>query len=648
MGNINEELSYIKYLLGYERNKTLLEQKKLINEQLGYEYGQLAGQLFNIYKTTLSNLGFNYGGYYSIKDGKFLTNDLKGTPDIIFFNSTSDLTGTDGKKYNQLYYSCDSDVTFTRNDNYASTTLSAETFPVSIKYFRDAYAKKSTKDAKLTQSYKNKFTEEITEIAKTFCSSRTMVASGKSNYTQELTPLKDQEDYKIQNPTPVTAAAPTVGTTPATTTTQPKVEPKAPVKVEGQIGQNNYTEPKFTVSYDKDYKKWIVEGFSSLVTSSADSGTFDDLLITKIKEAIETQKKTDEKLRSNAALITLTMAEVRGTSSNDWGGPISFNGKFKNSWRVIEEVQPEAITDKYTKNINLAKKRANEVLTKIKSELPKVDAQGQKVNVYGNLMKSDIKSYSVDTGGKCDSCPGRDWRTYPFPGQSIYVRLTIKLQGPPPDKLKSEGCLATSKIRIGYFPSGSSIDKGQDGHTCDPATFDLYLNNKKVGTVDLGNGTLLNNGDCNVFLNQAFKNHCLRNKGKFKNLSNTISDGKAGGMRYADFTISASVAKEINNTSKSGEVNVYVQGQDNNYYANTRSFPSIDGQEFTTHADTPWVTLFPNKNDASKTTIDEAPFGNLPRCGDSKTACTKQFIMRYNPCGKDNVTTMMDSGVGEG
>ena len=100
-------MSYIKYLLGYERNKTLLEQKKIINEQLSYEYSQLAGQLFNIYKTTLSNLGFSYANYYSIKDGKFLTNDLKGTPDIIYFNATSDLTGTDGKKYNQLYYSCD-------------------------------------------------------------------------------------------------------------------------------------------------------------------------------------------------------------------------------------------------------------------------------------------------------------------------------------------------------------------------------------------------------------------------------------------------------------------------------------------------------------------------------------------------------------
>ena len=647
MENINEELGYIKYLLGYERNKTLLEQKKIINEQGSYEYSQLSGYLFGAYKTTLTNLGFNYAGYYAVKDNKFMTNDITTTPSLVYFNATTELTGTDGKKYSQLYYSCDANVTVTRNDNYISTTLSAETFPSSIKFFRDAYAKKSTKDPKLTQAYKDQFTKEITEIANTFCSYRSQAQSGVSNYSDVIKSIKDQEEYKAQNPTTVTAA-PAAGTKPAPAPApQPKVDPKTPVKVEGQIGQNNYTEPKFTVSYDKNYKKWIVEGFSSLVTSSADSGSFDDLLIKKIKEAIETQKKTDEKLRSNAANITLTMAEVRGTSSNDWGGPISFNGVFKNSWKVIEEVQPEAVTDKYTKNIALAKRRANEVLGKIKSELPKVDAQGQKVNVYGNLVKSDIKSYSVNTGGECDSCSGRDWRTYPFPGQSIYVRLTIKLQGPPPDKLKSEGCLATSIIRIGYFPGGSSIDKGQAGHTCDPATFDLYLTNKKVGTVDLGNGALLNN-NCGVFTDQNARNYCLRNKGKFKNLSNTVSDGKAGGMRYADFTISASVAKEINNTSKSGEVNVYVQGQDNNYYANTRSFPNQTGDEFTTHADTPWITLFPNKNDLSKNTIDEAPFGNLPRCGDSKTTCKKEFIMRYNPCGKDNVTTMMDSGVGEG
>jgi hypothetical protein len=648
MENINEELGYIKYLLGYERNKTLLEQKKLINEQGSYEYQQLSGQLFNAYKTTLTNLGFNYAGYYTIRDNKFMTNDLTTTPALVYFDATTELTGTDGKKYSQLYYSCDANVTVTRNDNYISTTLSAETFPSSIKFFRDAYAKKSTKDPKLTQAYKDQFTKEITEIANTFCSYRSQAQNGVANYSDVIKPIKDQEEYKAQNPTPVTAA-PAAGTKPAatTTTTQPKVEPKAPVKIEGQRGQNNFTEPKFTVTYNKDYKKWIIEGFSSMVTSSADSGSFDDLLIKKIKEAIDTQKKQDENLRNNSTLITLTMAEVRGTSSNDWGGPISFNGKFKSGWKVIEEVQPEAVTDKYTKNIALAKRRANEVLTKIKSELPKVDAQGQKINVYGNLMKSDTKSYSIDTGGKCDSCPGRDWVTYPYPGQSIYVKLTIKLQGPPPNKIKSEGCLAKSKIRIGYFPGGASIDKGQKGHICDPATFDLYLNDKKVGTVDLGNGPLLNS-DCSKFTDPSVKNFCLQNKGKFKNLSNTVSDTKAGGMRYADFAISASVAKEINNASKSGEVNIYVMGQDNNYYINTRAFKNPSGNEYTTHADTPWITLFPNKDDASNMTIDEAPFGSLPRCGDSKTACKKEFIMRYNPCGTDNVTTMMDSGVGEG
>ena len=148
MENINEELGYIKYLLGYERNKTLLEQKKIINEQGSYEYSQLSGYLFGAYKTTLTNLGFNYAGYYAVKDNKFMTNDITTTPSLVYFNATTELTGTDGKKYSQLYYSCDANVTVTRNDNYISTTLSAETFPSSIKFFRDAYAKKSTKDPK--------------------------------------------------------------------------------------------------------------------------------------------------------------------------------------------------------------------------------------------------------------------------------------------------------------------------------------------------------------------------------------------------------------------------------------------------------------------------------------------------------------------
>ncbi len=640
MSNINEELNYIKYLLGYQRDKTLLEQKIILEQSTKSDYDQIVSSLLTSYTPTLEKYGFNNITLYGIDEKNNLTTDYTGTPTIIGFSSTSPVSYYNNN-YSNYYFGCGNGV----GKKYKNPdTLELESAPSNsgapYAPFRENYGKTGKTDAEKTK-LKDNLSKTMFSIASKVCELITLKSTGQDVQTQ-LDAIAETEAKANQPKTPTTPAKPTT-----------------PVS---QIGTNRYTEPKFTVSYDKNFKKWIVEGFGSLATGSADSGTFDELLIKKIKEAVN--KANDPLLVQNKDYITLTFAEIRGTASNSWGGPVAYNGEFDGTnWRVVKEVKPENPTENYTKNVNLAKKRANEILTKIKDELPKADENGRKINVNKNFIKSDVKSYSVNTGGLCDSCGGRDWNTYPLPGQSIYVKLTIKLQGPPPDKLKSEGCLTNAKITVGYFPAGSSIDKGQANHNCDTATFDLYMNDKLISTVDLGNGLLLHDGsECQEFMNSyrqtksnrdlQYYNVCTYNKGKYKNLSNTKTDSKYGGMRYADIILSGALAKEINNTSKSGEVSIYIKGKDSDYYKTTRQLSNakyVDAnEEYSTHADTPWVMYYPKSNQ-TQTTIDEAPFGKLPRCGTGTLGpCTKNFVMRFNPCGKNAIETMMDSGVGEG
>lgn len=655
MKKLNEEIDLIKYLLNYDRGRILSEQKNILLEQNKKDYDNIANQLSTTWSATLQKYGFQDTiKFYGTDAQGNLIEDYTTKPSVIAINLSSVYeTGGQGT-FETAFFACNSQVKFI--NPYDKTKVTA--YDVAVNEF--ARLQPSGIDYRYSSSTGEKNDAKLNELRKTFTTTTRNIAKQICQLIDSLSKGEDvqpkldaiaETEAKANQPktqTQVKSATPATPAKPTTPTTNKSGQsPKPPVKVEGQIGQNNFTEPRFTVTYDSNYKKWIIQGFAPMVTNSAESGNFDDLLVKKIKEAIELQKKSDEKLRSNSSFITLTMAEVRGTASNYWGGKeIPYNAEFGQSWNTLNEVTPTSESGGFTSNVALANKRATEVLAKIKTELPKVTENGQKINVYDKLLKSAVKGYSVNSGGVCDSCPGRDWTEYPFPGQSIYVRLTIKLQGPPPDKFKSESCLKTSKIRIGYFPEGATINKGQKNHECDSATFDVYLNDKIIGTVDLGNGVLLNTNDCGVIQRSDAKSFCLRNANKNKNLSNTVTDGKIGGMRYAEFIITDSMAKEVNNSSKSGEVSIYLFGKDNSYYTG-RGLRKFDGDEFTTHADTPWVQFYPNKTN-STTTIDEAPFGELPRCGGSNLACKKEFIMKFNPCGKDTLTTVMDSGVGEG
>jgi len=647
MNNLNEEINYIKYLLSYQKGKVLSEQKLILEQATKADYDQIANSLDESYKTVFEKYSFTGITFFGIDSKNDLISDYTGTPTVVGLKLPFEAESMDGK-FNYTYMTCSpQQIKSSKTRGVIYSVVDPINNGTNSGILASLYLEKAIKRdkiTKVTEAIENKYKSQYFNTSKSIFNEACKLIKSKSEGNDVTKDL--EKIYTVNNPKTTTTAQQQTTTTQTTTQTK-----NTPIE---QIGTNRYKSPLFTVTEIPQYKKWIVEGFCSLPTGSADAGTFDELLIEKIKEAVNNSK--DPKLQANKEYITLTFAEVRGTASNSWGGKeIAYDGEFDGyNWRVIKETKSSITDENYTKNINLAKKRATEILNKIKNELPIADKNGTKIKVNKNLIKSDIKSYSINTGGICDTCGGRDWNTFPIPGQSIYVKLTIKLQGPPPDKLKSVSCLTNAKITVGYFPIDSSINKGQKGHSCDTATFDVYMNDKIISTVDLGNGVLLNDGtQCNDY--PDVRVFCQSNIGKFKNLSNTITDNKIGGLRYAEVIISGALAQQINNSSKSGEVSIYIKGKDDSYYRNDRQFSKAKNNpkpndELTTHSDTPWIMYYP-KSDQKQTTIDEAPFGTLnggDRCGGSTNPCTKNFIMRFNPCGKNEMETVMDSGVGEG
>ena len=105
MEKLNEELKYIKYLLGYERGKTLIEQKIILEQATKSDYDQIVSSLLTSYTPTLEKYGFNNITLYGIDEKNNLTTDYTGTPTIIGFSSTSPVSYYD-KNYSNYYFAC--------------------------------------------------------------------------------------------------------------------------------------------------------------------------------------------------------------------------------------------------------------------------------------------------------------------------------------------------------------------------------------------------------------------------------------------------------------------------------------------------------------------------------------------------------------
>jgi hypothetical protein len=376
-------------------------------------------------------------------------------------------------------------------------------------------------------------------------------------------------------------------------------------------------------------------------------GTDSASLVKKVNEAIRAQilKNTTLVAEGKNGNLHMTLAEVRGGASNIMNGQkigwdITFKGDdYKNPIFNSDKLDQALYGKNYASNNTLALQRATEFLGNLKAALPKKDANGVGIKVAG-FSKDKVVAYTVNTGGVPDDSPERTWTgtngVSKVPGQQVYFKLTIRvLKNMPNGTQTSKPCLTNSKISIDYYQGNN--------HSCDKATFDLYLNGEVlIGTADIGNGVLCSSG---IILDEKGK----KQTGQNLNLKTVGGDRNVGGTRTNTFTITAAFAEKVMAKSKVGEVEIWLKGKGHKYYSdrykNYLDMTDPNNACMTTHMETPFIKF----TKPNGTVVDLGmPYGTFPRCGGCGGApeCEAQFVIRYNPCSNDKATAVISSGVG--
>lgn len=677
---INEDINYMKYLIGYQKGKVISEQKIIISEQTKASYDKIISDLLTTYQPFLTKYGFEnlyFMGPDLTDPAKLSTNFGDNKPTVLAFvpNATS-LTnakaiakeeGRDSK--NMLGY-----VTY----NLTNGEFGGDDTYNTLYYLQRGYANSlKLTDEQSKSTARTNLKTDMSSIGKTISPLVTTVSTG-GDISKDITNIKTAITKATETTTTAssttTTAAKTAGTTTAasTTTTAAKTAGTTTTSSFGSM-DSKFSEPIVNVTYISDKKKFKIEVFSTFAVMSSDVGSVEDAII----EAIQSKVFTNEEVIKNKDYLTLSFASVRAGATNNYNGQVyadvKFNGKDYKNPIALNEDSPEQINavngvkeppgTRYSDNVTLANKRATNFLSKLKTKLPTaytVNNSTFKVNI-SPALKSELKAYSVATGGKVDSDPERDWNKYPVPGQHVYAVLNISLASIPTKK-ESRACLINSMLKIGYFPNKST---SQQKHQCDYAVFDVYFNDVLFGSVDMGNGGQLSSsgfGDKNTFcesmgLSKSSDGYtkCVNTIGTKKNLSNTVSNGTYGGERYAEFKITNENVDSIVNASTTGEIKVSIKGKDSEYYTSSSGLglvKFVDDMSMTTHAEVPWVTYYPSEGTThSKTpTVDSESLAKMARCGGDKLngnateKCTKVDLFYINPCEKNSNYAIISKG----
>lgn len=409
-------------------------------------------------------------------------------------------------------------------------------------------------------------------------------------------------------------------------------------------GSNNYIEPRISVTEKTEGNTiyWDAVGFGYFPTSLATSA-FVSTFIKKIQDEVFKNPKITEAInKGQKDLITVTLANVRGGASNYYGGKTTaeISGLTDSN---VGNPGPKAVTGdvKFTKNKELAKKRATNVLNAIKTQLPSNTTK--KIRISKSL-KELVSGYVVDTGGVDDNSDKRDWNTYPIPGQHVYVFMRIELRPIlEPDKVKSKSCLFNSTISMDYGFSRKERVGPNGGHVCDSATFDVFANGIRLGQIDLGN--------------RDFSLKKVDTTSEQGVTATSVKASSEGGAVSGSLQItSQEMADKIIDASVSGEVKITIKGKDHTFYTK-RGLPIFWGgkynyDELATHSEIPWIKVTSPTN---VVLFNQEPTTSqsIPRCGGSKnsdkdfqTACPEWSVAEFNPCGKDiaegTLSTVLD------
>ena len=324
-----------------------------------------------------------------------------------------------------------------------------------------------------------------------------------------------------------------------------------------------------------------------------------------IKELIEKIKSNDtltEKLANGE--LKIKNIRLRGGASN-WNNTNGAPGmgivepQIANTDDLVTNFSASDFTDKskyegrkfdgnLKHNTNLAKNRAENLWNELASKLPKSG-----ISVEG--VTPTIIGYNVDTGGKVDS--KRNKEIYKVPGQHVFVEILLDQ---PQDK--DEGrieCLTGVKVVVGYFKRATTIEgvkfppnKNQN-HTCNYATFTIYLNGVPVGNVNMNNN-VTNRGQRTP--PNEYQESSSRIGTKEEN-NQYVSDGQTGGQVYNILTITPEKARSI-----IGDGITQIQ-----------------------------MSMKPNSNSTLRGTNKDQAHGDAPMVGVFKIVPDKEPIVKYSP-----------------
>ena len=229
-------------------------------------------------------------------------------------------------------------------------------------------------------------------------------------------------------------------------------------------------------------------------------GGLSDKFIANVLETIKDNPQGKEILDSGN--MNITFAHIKGSASNYFNGPVKpSHGNDQKTPRLKDD---SFYTGSEEKNNKLALKRGQNLFLELQKKLP---AEG--VNISA---KPKFEERITDTGGVYDEW--RDVSKYPRGGQFVIVNATMEMI--PLEIIEEIQCLTDMKVTVGYYAPMKGLDEqlakakgdylervkksithskkmnkgreGLGGHQCNQAKFAVWLNNAKIGVVNLNNG----------------------------------------------------------------------------------------------------------------------------------------------------------------
>jgi len=353
-------------------------------------------------------------------------------------------------------------------------------------------------------------------------------------------------------------------------------------------------------------------------TESTDEGYRSAL--SKLKKSIDAQiKKRGLENEGLQFAKIINISDIEGSASNYLGGSLKpTNDKYGKpfSTEALEQPPYDSLPGKgspdWDKNLGYANSRWSSMVNFI---INNGDSVGFKVNP--NVKPENIISIIRDTGGYIDE--KRDTKNYPAAGQYVKVQGTVQLTKGEEEEPEEDiiSCADGLKIIIGYFPesinlAGIEFKNSRSSHTCNYATYDIFLNGVKIGISNMNN----DKGNRRIFDS--------REASLGKDEPGYRGPIRSGARVYTIFDVPSSEIEEIAKRSESGEITISMQGTDGALRKNGEM-----------HGDAPLVCAIVEEEDGNNRVVygPKEPFKN--NSGFNKP--TFRELGTFDPCNEVRV-----------